>query len=208
MSVAGCGARATGSKQADLAHFPRGCEAVYPAPLLHLWILATFGPLGLNWNNLVWPWIATMAVFDVLLLSQDVRGLGHGASVALFAVLPALSVFNLWDSYPSSVALLRQSEDGGPDRSRRSRRSRAASGRTSFILPATPTCSIFSAGRSRISTCRPMPRRAYSRPLPEACAAHRVSVINSWRGPAGSARGRAADAVAMPCAYAAAFGKR
>jgi hypothetical protein len=73
-----------------------------------------FGPLGLNWNNVVWPWTATMAVFDVLLFSRETefgwRDLlpprpdpRQIAALALFAVLPALSFFNLWDSYLSSA---------------------------------------------------------------------------------------------------------
>ncbi|GLR86458.1 hypothetical protein [Bradyrhizobium iriomotense] len=84
------------------------------AVAMHVFILAMFGPLGLNWNNVVWPWTATMAVFDVLLFSGEadfawrdvvwnVRDFRHGAAVALFAVLPALSFFNLWDSYLSSA---------------------------------------------------------------------------------------------------------
>jgi hypothetical protein len=84
------------------------------AVAMHAFILAMFGPLGLNWNNVVWPWTATMAVFDILLFSggQDFswrnvlwngRGRRHMAAVALFAVLPALSFFNLWDSYLSSA---------------------------------------------------------------------------------------------------------
>ncbi|WP_128953188.1 hypothetical protein [Bradyrhizobium guangzhouense] len=81
---------------------------------MHVFILAMFGPLGLNWNDIVWPWTAAMAVFDVLLFSGtddfiwrdivwNVRDLRHGAAVALFVVLPVLSFFNLWDSYLSSA---------------------------------------------------------------------------------------------------------
>jgi len=81
---------------------------------MHIFILAMFGPLGLNWNDIVWPWTAAMALFDVLLFSGrddftwrdivwNVRDLRHGAAMALFVVLPALSFFNLWDSYLSSA---------------------------------------------------------------------------------------------------------
>ena len=84
------------------------------AVAMHAFILAMFGPLGLNWNSIVWPWTATMAVFDLLLFSggpdfswRDVlwngRDRRHMAAVALFAILPALSFFNLWDSYLSSA---------------------------------------------------------------------------------------------------------
>jgi hypothetical protein len=83
------------------------------AVAMHLFILAMFGPMGLNWNNIVWPWTAAMAIFDVLLFSgaefswreivwsrRDPR---HVAAIVLFAILPALSFLNLWDSYLSSA---------------------------------------------------------------------------------------------------------
>lgn len=84
------------------------------AVAMHVFILLMFGPLGLNWNNVIWPWTATMVVFDVLLFSQETQfgwrdllrprpDLRQIAALALFAVLPALSFFNLWDSYLSSA---------------------------------------------------------------------------------------------------------
>jgi hypothetical protein len=73
-----------------------------------------FGPIGLDWNDIVWPWTAAMAIFDVLLFSgapefswREIvwrrHDPGHAAAVMLFAVLPLLSFFNLWDSYLSSA---------------------------------------------------------------------------------------------------------
>lgn len=84
------------------------------AVAMHAFILAMFGPLGLNWNNVIWPWTATMAVFDVLLFSRGTKlcwrnlieatpDLRQAATLALFAALPVLSFFNLWDSYLSSA---------------------------------------------------------------------------------------------------------
>jgi hypothetical protein len=84
------------------------------AVAMHLFILAMFGPAGLDWNDIVWPWTAAMAIFDILLFSNPPefswreivwrrRDPCHAAAVALFAVLPALSFFNLWDSYLSSA---------------------------------------------------------------------------------------------------------
>jgi hypothetical protein len=84
------------------------------AVAMHLFILAMFGPAGLDWNNIVWPWTAAMAIFDILLFSNPPefswreivwsrRDPCHAVAVALFAVLPALSFFNLWDSYLSSA---------------------------------------------------------------------------------------------------------
>ena len=84
------------------------------AVAMHIFILTMFGPLGHNWNNVVWPWTAVMAIFDVILFSgtreftwREVfasrRDPFHVAVLALFAVLPMLSFFNLWDSYLSAA---------------------------------------------------------------------------------------------------------
>jgi uncharacterized membrane protein YphA (DoxX/SURF4 family) len=81
---------------------------------MHVFILAMLGPAGYDWNNIVWPWTAAMAVFDILLFSsktgfslRDVirptGSLPHATALALFGLLPFLSFFNLWDSYLSSA---------------------------------------------------------------------------------------------------------
>jgi hypothetical protein len=81
---------------------------------MHVFILAMFGPAGLDWNNIIWPWTAAMAVFDVLLFAGQAdysaaailstRGRPYHAFVLLaFAGLPILSFFNLWDSYLSAA---------------------------------------------------------------------------------------------------------
>ena len=88
--------------------------ALIAAVAMHLFILAMLGPAGLDWNNIVWPWTAAMAIFDVILFSDasDVswreivwsrRDPCHAAIAILFAILPALSFFNLWDSYLSAA---------------------------------------------------------------------------------------------------------
>jgi hypothetical protein len=84
------------------------------AVAMHLFILAMFGPAGLDWNDIVWPWTAAMAIFDILLFSGTAefswreivwsrRDPGHAVAVVLFAMLPGLSFFNLWDSYLSAA---------------------------------------------------------------------------------------------------------
>jgi hypothetical protein len=80
---------------------------------MHLFILAMFGPAGLNWNNIVWPWTAAMALFDLLLFTgatessfREIMWPRHGyhaAVLILFAILPFLSFCNLWDSYLSAA---------------------------------------------------------------------------------------------------------
>jgi hypothetical protein len=88
--------------------------ALIPAVAMHLFILAMFGPFGLDWNTIVWPWTAAMAMFDILLFAQAPefswreivwpgRDPVHIAAVVLFLMLPCLSFFNRWDSYLSSA---------------------------------------------------------------------------------------------------------
>lgn len=83
------------------------------AVAMHVFILAMFGPLGLNWNNIIWPWTAAMAIFDILLFGtgqdyswRDIVWSGrsyHSAILAAFVGLPLLSFVNLWDSYMSAA---------------------------------------------------------------------------------------------------------
>ena len=83
------------------------------AVAMHVFILAMFGPAGLNWNSIVWPRTAAMAIFDLLLFSGTSeyswremvgsRDPCHLAAVVVFAMLPGLSFFNLWDSYLSAA---------------------------------------------------------------------------------------------------------
>ena len=71
---------------------------------MHLFILAMFGPAGHNWNNIIWPWTAAMALFDIVLFAGKVefslreiawtqRHGYHAAVLILFAILPLLSFF-------------------------------------------------------------------------------------------------------------------
>jgi uncharacterized membrane protein YphA (DoxX/SURF4 family) len=80
---------------------------------MHVFILAMFGPAGLNWNNIVWPWTTAMALFDILLFAGKAefsfreivwpRRCYHAAVFVLFAILPFLSFYNFWDSYLSAA---------------------------------------------------------------------------------------------------------
>jgi uncharacterized membrane protein YphA (DoxX/SURF4 family) len=82
--------------------------ALIAAVAMHLFIMAMFGPAGLDWNDIVWPWTVAMAIFDIVLFSgtpqvswrEIVWGRHdpcHAAAFLLFALLPALSFVNLWD---------------------------------------------------------------------------------------------------------------
>jgi hypothetical protein len=84
------------------------------AVAMHVFILGMFGPLGLNWNNIIWPWTAAMAVLDIVLFAgkqdfsaRDIVRSGrhpcHAGVLVVFIGLPLLSFFNLWDSYLSAA---------------------------------------------------------------------------------------------------------
>lgn len=80
---------------------------------MHLFILAMFGPAGLDWNNVIWPWTAAMALFDILLFAGKAEfsfrevvwttHRYHAAVLVVFAIFPFLSFFNYWDSYLSAA---------------------------------------------------------------------------------------------------------
>jgi hypothetical protein len=84
------------------------------AVAMHVFILAMFGPFGLNWNSIIWPWTAAMAGLDVLLFTgeqefswHDIVWSGrhpyHAAALVVFIGLPLLSFVNLWDSFLSAA---------------------------------------------------------------------------------------------------------
>ena len=105
--------------------------SLWAAVCMHLFILAMFGPAGLNWNNVIWPWTATMAVFDVLLFSREIRfswrkaatrrDPGCLAAIVLFVLLPLLSFFNLSGFVYLSSALYSGNLAGGADLPQRHR---------------------------------------------------------------------------------------
>ena len=84
--------------------------AVALALATHAFVLALL--LCSGENTVVWPWNIAMGVFVVILFWRDkaaggeifaVRNGLHAAVLLLFAILPALSLFDLWDSYLSSA---------------------------------------------------------------------------------------------------------
>jgi hypothetical protein len=79
---------------------------------MHASILLAIGPFGHNSNIVVWPWNIAMIVFLLLLFRRNEtpareilwgHGWLHRLVFALFALAPALSFFNLWDSYLSAA---------------------------------------------------------------------------------------------------------
>lgn len=76
--------------------------------IMHIFILYSFGPLGRNWNSVVWPWNVVMPTLLIVLFwnaddsASDILWRNHFAfqkvALALFAVLPALSFIGYWPS--------------------------------------------------------------------------------------------------------------
>ena len=86
--------------------------AVIAVAIMHCFILFSLGPLGHNYNPVVWPWNIAMIIFVVLLFNKevpfgisDVRNTLHFHSskiaIGLFVMAPLLNFFNCWDSYLS-----------------------------------------------------------------------------------------------------------
>lgn len=87
--------------------------AIVLAFLMLGFVLASLGPLGHNWNSVVWPWNIAMALFVVILFWRtesvsfkeivSVKNfLFQKVIFVLFVIMPVFSFFNLWDSYLSS----------------------------------------------------------------------------------------------------------
>ncbi|MGA3241050.1 MAG: hypothetical protein ABSG03_32685 [Bryobacteraceae bacterium] len=79
---------------------------------MHACILLAIGPLGHGFNTVVWPWNIAMVVFLLLLFRHSetcAREILWGQArfqrvvLLLFGLAPALSFFNLWDSYLSAA---------------------------------------------------------------------------------------------------------
>lgn len=88
--------------------------ALFFAITMHVLILITLGPLGLNHNVVVWPWNLTMIAFLLILFRRTewpaprsiiwARGfVFQNVVLVLFALMPILSFFNLWDDEFSSA---------------------------------------------------------------------------------------------------------
>ena len=86
--------------------------AVVLISLMHLFILFVVGPLGHNYNPVIWPWnLAMICIVFVLFFNNKNFDLDylrnmfryHSLKIAtiLFVLMPLFNFFNLWDSYLS-----------------------------------------------------------------------------------------------------------
>jgi hypothetical protein len=84
------------------------------AIVMHAFMLFALGPLGHDWNSVVWPWNIAMTLFVIILFwrtenlsFQNILWVKNSpfqkVVFVLFAIMPAFSFFNLWDSYLSST---------------------------------------------------------------------------------------------------------
>ena len=89
-------------------------RAIILALLMHTFILFSLGPLGHNYNSVVWPWNIAMPLFVGILFwnAEDfsLRDILWTKNfpfqrfiLILFIIMPVFSFFNLWDSYLSSA---------------------------------------------------------------------------------------------------------
>lgn len=93
--------------------------AVIGALTMHAFIMLCVGPLGHDWNSVVWPWNFAMPAFVLILfwkppddpspstILSPGRNLSPGtalraAVLVLFAIMPLFNFFGLWHSYLSS----------------------------------------------------------------------------------------------------------
>ncbi len=86
--------------------------AIAGAVLMHVFILASIGPWGHDWNTVVWPWNVAMVAMVLVLFWRareaplsvllPGRSAFRWAVVVLFAFMPLLSFWGWWDSYLSA----------------------------------------------------------------------------------------------------------
>jgi hypothetical protein len=103
--------------------------AVIGALLMHTFILLCVGPLGLDYNSVVWPWNIAMVAFAFILfwrppddpsplaVLRPGRSFSLGSAfravvLVLFAFMPLLNFFGLWDSYLSSSLYSYNTKEG------------------------------------------------------------------------------------------------
>ncbi|MEO8412231.1 MAG: hypothetical protein ABI472_01170 [Ginsengibacter sp.] len=79
--------------------------------IMHLAILALFGPFGIDYDRIIWPWnmVMILILYVVFManppVSMQVQALKKGWNklfIVLFGILPLLNFFGYWDFFLSS----------------------------------------------------------------------------------------------------------
>ena len=79
--------------------------------IMHLLILAIFGPFGINYDRIIWPWNVVMIVIlyvfficntPVSISFQSIKQGWNKLIIVFFGILPVLNFFGYWDFYLSS----------------------------------------------------------------------------------------------------------
>lgn len=81
--------------------------AIYILTAMHVFILFLLGPIGLDYNKVIWPWNIAMIIFLWMIFKHEINAklLWKNTSklVALFWILlPAMNFTDWWDNYLSS----------------------------------------------------------------------------------------------------------
>jgi len=77
---------------------------------MHILILIVFGPFGLNYDRVIWPWNISMIGYLIILMKDSEEQFSFKSLelrwnpliVVLFGVMPLLSLFGWWDYFLSS----------------------------------------------------------------------------------------------------------
>ncbi len=84
--------------------------ASYLVIVMHVILLAVFGPRGLNYDHIIWPWNVAMIMYCIVLI-RDTSGSFSFKSLTigwnkiiliLFGVLPFFGLFGKWDYFLSA----------------------------------------------------------------------------------------------------------
>lgn len=79
--------------------------------IMHLFILAIFGPFGINYDRIIWPWNVVMIVIAYVFficntpVSTSFQSITQGWNkllIVFFGILPVFNFFGYWDFYLSS----------------------------------------------------------------------------------------------------------
>ena len=165
--------------------------AIAGAVLMHASILLAIGPLGSDWNTVVWPWNLAMIAFVLVVFwrleaTPDRRLLptirawprasrALAAAIALLVVvMPVLNLFGRWDSYLSAELYSGATIGGVVLPSREVSERLPASARRHLVSTRNgPVLSLFNWAIGDLNVPAYPARRVFKRVAGELCAGTR-----------------------------------